>query len=146
MAAVRTRTRVVQVTDQPTGPETWVATPEIKALAKDVFEANARKNAAGREESKAQKKLDVLMAKVSEGQAWGFNQKVGKDTVDADFVRGEKGTINVTTLFGLVDKDTFLRIVKATKGAVDDEAGNNISAACTDTVPGDWKAKVKARK
>lgn len=138
MTSIRTRSRRIQVDDQ--------VTDEIRTAAEEFRVANAAKNAATRSETKAQKDLDQLMAKASGGKPWEFTHVVDGKTLDVKYAQPEREIIDVAKLFDLVDKDKFLDTVTASKKAVTDNCGNNIQAACTDTEPGTWKAKVTVRK
>lgn len=138
MTAIRTRSRRIQVDDQ--------VTDAMRTAAEEFRKANAAKNEATRAENKAQKNLDQLMAKASDGKPWEFTHVVDGETLDVKYAQPDKEVIDVAKLIDLVDKDKFLATVTASKKAVTDNCGNNIQAACTDTEPGTWKAKVTVRK
>lgn len=154
MTQVRTRRRAVQVgTQVQSGP---TITAEMRTEVERLHVANKAKNAAGSTERKAQEELNRLMAQASGGVDWEFDhsftrfttdgESVPKTiTVDVTYAQGSKETIDLETLKGMVDEETFLKCIAATKGRVKDNAGSNVVATCTRSVPGEWKATVKAR-
>lgn len=143
--AVRTRRRAVDV------DENGRLTEELRAAATKLAKANIVKNAAASVERKAQKDMDVLMAKASDGKPWEFVHEFMTAegvtrTLDATYAEGKTETMDVRKLHKMVDLETFLDCVTAAKGTVNEKAGSNIEATCTIEKKTDYKAKVSVRK
>lgn len=143
--AIRTRTRIIDVGEEAKATKPTV-TEDMSKAAVALFVANQAKNKAAGAERKAQKALDGLMARANEGKAWKFAQSQGDKVLDVEYAQGDREGVDATLLFGMVNKDTFLKIVTAAAGKVKDLAGSNVEAACKVTSKDDWKAKVKERK
>ena len=118
----------------------------LKSLVADFYRKNNAKNAATREAEKAQKALNAAMAlaninRVSENVAMDGGAVV---PVVAEITAEVTEGISVEKPRGLVDDATFMKIVSATKTAVEAHAGTNIVIQATVTQIG--KESLKVRK
>lgn len=118
----------------------------LKALVADFYRKNSDKNAATREAEKAEKALNAAMAlasvkRVAENVALPGGAVV---PVVAEITAEPKEVISVEKLRGLVDDATFMKIVAATKTAVETHAGTNVAIQATVTQMG--KESLKVRK
>lgn len=108
------------------------AVSALDAKLAEFFRANSRSNAAKREADKAKKELHKMM--LADGVT-DFTATVeledGTHTVAASISAPEGEAISVELLRQLVDDDTFMRIVKATKTAVTEHAGTNVAMKAT---------------
>lgn len=125
-------------------------TEEMGVLAAAVLEANARKNAATRDEKRAQAKLDALAARMTDGQPFTFDgvAVLGDEevAVTVEYARALREGVDVDKLWSKVDHGTFLRCVTASKERVQESAGSNVLQGVTVDVLGDFKARVSRKK
>lgn len=123
---------------------------EIVAQAEAKYLANQQKNEATKRENAAQKELDSLMAKASDGKAFTFEHTFKMDgrkvTVDVTYAPGETVVINASELKRHVSASDLLDMASFTQGKVKAIAGQNILNLCKETVKGEFKTTVKARK
>lgn len=132
-------------------PENFIdVSKQILDQVEAKYVANKEKNEASKRESAAQKELDSLMAKASDGKAFTFEHtfKVNgqKVTVDVTYSAGEVTTLDVEELKRLVSDEDLLAMASFTQTAVKNVAGQNVLNICKTTVPGEFKTTVKARK
>lgn len=117
---------------------------ELEVLAGQQFVANKAKNKYNREADALEK---VLYKKMLTAGIRDFITSVAVDggvaRIEAKISAPEGETISVEKLRTLVDDETFMKIVSATKKAVTDEAGTNVTVACTVPVPGKEGLRVK---
>jgi hypothetical protein len=138
---------VVQPVANPGQPES-AATSEMVKLAQNALKANALKNAATKTEKDTAEALNKLM--IDKGvKQFAFTVELGGAFVNAEakISGGTKDVIDVALLKTLVDEATFMKIVNATKGAIETHAGKNMVVKVTKTedTPEALKiAKVKA--
>jgi uncharacterized protein with GYD domain len=138
--SVRTRSRRIPAFEavQPVSnievPVTGVAAnaSALDAKLAEYFRANTRSNAFKREADKAKRELHKMM--INDGVV-DFTASVELDdgvrTVQAAISAPEGEAISVERLRALVDDETFMRIVKATKTAVTEHAGTNVAIKAT---------------
>lgn len=124
--------------------------PSVKYEAEKLFSAVKEKNAAASKERKHQKELDCLMADVYEGKRGAlehsFDYNDNKVTVEIKYDQGVRDIIDINKLYDLVDLETFLQIVTASKSAVEKHCGKNISNLVVGSKLSDWKTSVKEKK
>jgi hypothetical protein len=120
-----TRSREVP---QAAGASTATQTMRDKAV--QVYTTNKDKNKLGREETAAKKALNKLMI---QGEVERFSVNVDGVEVEAVIEETESDYIDLDILVGMVDPETFMKIVSATKGAVAEHCGDNVVIACTKT-------------
>lgn len=142
--AVRQRTRPAPSPALSNGGPTT----EMVAKAREAFLANKEANAASARSRKAIKELAVLMTK---GEVENFEFTATSPTGAAIPARAaieETVTeeISVEKLRNLVDDATFMRIIKAAKGAVEAEAGPHIAIKASQEVTKPAELKVKEVK
>jgi hypothetical protein len=137
--APRARSRALNLSPAPVvqpvaKPGVVAATVEMIKLAQDERRANALKNKATRDEKEANEKLNKLM---NEKGVKSFSFTVELDgaftNCTAQIAGGTKDVIDVALLRTLVDEPTFLKIVSATKGAIETHAGKNMVVKVTKT-------------
>jgi hypothetical protein len=120
------------------------ATPEMIALAQQAIAANKTANAASSQSRKDTKALHKLMSQAGVSQ-FQFEAEFNGASFPAEAVIAPIAVdvISVEKLRALVDDDTFMKIVKATKGAVEEHAGTHIAIQTTVTEerPADLKIK-----
>jgi len=139
----RQRTRSVEVT------ETAGAVPvEIRNLAKEVFVQNNAANEAKGLHDKARKSL---LGKMKDTAIKAFTfQFTGKDgkrlSVDVKIATPEVNYIDVETLRKLVTPEQFIKIVTASKAAVEAEVGSVIATQASRTKAGTENVSVKAAR
>lgn len=135
-APVRSRTRAINVEAPAPAP-----TIEMKAQLETYVRENAKKNAATSAEGKAAKELHKLMLA---GSLKGFSYVVDGASVDVAIAPGTKEVIDLDVLEKLVDAKTFRKIIKATKGDVEEHAGKNVVLTATKTLntPEDIRIKI----
>lgn len=122
-------------------------TSALDAKLAEYFRANTRSNAAKREADRAKKELHKLM--IADGVV-DFTASVeledGTHTVQAAISAPEGEAISVEKLRDLVDDETFMRIVKATKTAVTEFAGTNVAIKATVPVTEKEDLRIKELK
>lgn len=149
----RGRTRRIVVQNTPTAPEpvqpvarqTQVEVDaQMLELARTFFTANKASNALNRQADAARKALHKQM--LSNGVTT-FRTAVEIDgavaQIEAKIDQPEAETISVEKLRTLVDDQTFMRIVSATKTAVTAHAGTNVMVAATVSIPGKEDLRIK---
>lgn len=121
------------------------ATPEMLALAEETFEANARKNKASREEANAKKKLHKAMLQ-SNVRHFNFDGEFEGAVTPAEAVIAEDTVevLDVHKLKALLDEETFMQVISATKTAVEKFAGEDVVMQAS--VPLVKPASLKVRK
>jgi hypothetical protein len=136
-AAPRERTRQTA----PAVPATVVE------LAQQAFAANQEKNKATSAEKAAQKALNKAMVAANIDR-FDFTGSFNGANIPAEAVIEETpcDVIDVNVLRTLVDDDTFMRIVSATKTACDAEAGENTTIRATKTIVKPASLKVRKKK
>ena len=112
-------------------PRARTCTNEMADLAQGFYEANKRKNAASVDERKQKGALHKLMIRegvsefafdgVFEGTTTPMVAAIKEDTVEQ---------ADVAKLRGLVDDETFMKIISATKKAITDIAGDHVYQRC----------------
>lgn len=116
---------------------------DLLAKARVAVEQNKIKNAADRELKKAQKEVHKLMLK--EGIE-DFRFIAGYNGSDlacyAEISAGTKEVISVEKLKALVDPDTFMKVISATKTSVEAECGTDVVLRSTVTVNTEASLKV----
>lgn len=120
---------------------------ELKVMAQTVFSANKDMNAAKRLHDKTRESLADAMRKqgVSQFEAPGMDGK-NEVILDSTLATPDREVVDVAELAKLVNLDTLLKIVGATKEAVKEFAGAHVLAKVIKTVPGKENVTVKARK
>jgi hypothetical protein len=120
-------------------------TPDMVAKAREAFLANKQANAASQRARAATKELAKAMSKanidnfefMAELPSGGAVQaRAAIEPVICDVISVEK-------LRGMIDDATFMRVVKATQGAVKEECGEHIAfkAMVTEERPPELKIK-----
>ncbi len=144
---VRTRTRrAIDVGEHPSGRD------QIRLLAEQFYVANKAKNEASTEERRIQKELDKAMAKVGAGDAWGMEHDIllsSDGTTKRVAIRYDgalKEVMDVGKLVTQVPMDVLLKIVIASRAAVEKHAGKNVVNLCVVTTQSAFKATVKEVK
>jgi hypothetical protein len=142
-ARVRTRARALDL--QPVANDNRA---EQEANVREhliaFWQANAAANAAAGVARKAKTALQKVMDETKIDKMTAFVVLEQKSvTVEAEIAPGEADYIDVAKLKELVDAETFMKIVKATKTDVIAHAGNNVAVAATSTKakPADLKVK-----
>ena len=115
------------------------------ALAEDTFEANARKNKASRDESNSKKKLHKAMLQ-SNVRRFEFDGEFEGSVTPAEAIITEDTVevLDVEKLRALVDEETFMQVISATKTAVEKFCGEDIVMQAS--VPVTKPASLKVRK
>jgi hypothetical protein len=141
-AATRVRSRS-RALDMGTVPQKPQPTPEMVRLAQESYLARKEEYAQKKVADAKAKDLEKLMvpAKVTD-----FVVTAGEATVDVVYGTNPTEYVAVDVLQGLVDKDTFLRIVEATKGNVEKFAGKSVLIQCVRTGQSEPKVRIKQRK
>jgi len=123
------------------------ASEELKSKAKEVFKLNNEKNKFDRQFSKARREL---FAAQEEAGVTSFTCDAiidgKKVTIESKIETPQRQVVDIELLRGLVDEDTFLKIVSATQKSVVDNAGKAIFDRCAKTVDGTRAVNVKAAK
>jgi hypothetical protein len=103
------------------------ATPKMVKLAQDVLIANAVKNKGTRDEKKNKEALNKEMI-AADVTRFDFTVELEGAFLacEAVIAEGVSEYIDVALLRTLVDDDTFMKIVGATKGKTKEFAGENI--------------------
>ena len=151
--APRARSRALNLAPAPVvqpvaKPGAAAASAEMVTMAQAVLKANAAKNASSKIEKDTSEKLNKLM--LDKGvKSFAFTVELGGAFINAEakIEGGKKDVIDVALLKTLVDEQTFMKIVSATKGAIETHAGKNmvIKVTKTEDTPEALKiAKVKA--
>lgn len=119
--------------------------PEMVELARAAFRANKEANAASQRARAAQKDLAKLMTKadITEFTFAGPLPTGGEVQVRAAIEPYAVDVIDVNVLRTLVDDATFMRVVKATQGAVKEVCGEHVAlkALTTEDRPAELKLK-----
>lgn len=103
---------------------------EDERLLREILVANARKNAAGREEKSATAKLFSRMVKRGVDR---FSVDVDGKPITASIAAGTKSSVNIPKLATLVTPKELIEMVSATQGAVKDKMGSVVLAKVLDT-------------
>ncbi len=106
------------------------ATAEMREQCELVWTTNKAKNKLGRQETAAKKTLNKQMVK---GEVEQFAINVDGTEVEAVIEEKDEEYLDVNILVSMVDPETFMKIVTATKGAVAEHCGDNVVIACTKT-------------
>lgn len=112
------------------------ATPEMVQLARESFEANKianAKTAIANAKSKALAKL-MIAAEIASFRLTGQTANGGSVPVLAIIEETVVDEISVEKLRTLVDDATFMAIIKASKGAVQEAVGEHIAIKSINTV------------
>lgn len=120
----------------------------MKARARLVFLAGVAMNAHKRVHDGARKELFATLLKNGIG-AFSFetkDQQGKKLRLEVAVSTPQRESIDVALLRSLVDDGTFMRIVQATKKAVEDEAGKAIEVQATIVGEGTQNVFVTAAK
>lgn len=144
-----TRSRAIQM-ETPTAPTRTRVRPSAEPSAKLVetaeklYVANKEKNAAASKERTAKKNLhkEMIGSNTSEFEFDGTYKNTTtrmKAVIDSDEVE----YMDVHTLKSLVDEDTFMKIVSATKTAVEEIAGEHVVIQCTKTMTKEPSLKLR---
>lgn len=140
---VRSRSRALDL--QPVANDNRAEQEARVLLALTEFwKANAAANAAAGVARKAKTDLQKAMDEIKMERAMTSVDLGTKTvTVEATILPSEADYIDVAKLKELVDGETFMKIVKATKTDVVSHAGNNVAVAATSTKtkPADLKVK-----
>lgn len=143
-ARVRTRSRSRAVDVEGTG-ESRAA--QQRTLINNSIEEWVRANKAKNEQTRAEKAAyETLNKRMIEAGLASVTHKVDGKDIEAVIEPGEASYIDVRALYGKVDIDTFLKLVKATQGDVKDELGQNVLNAVLKTVPTPEKLNIKKGK
>ena len=121
----------------------------LAQLMLDYYRASLEANAASRKAEKARKSLYKQMK----------DARIERKVIEAALAEGEppvkleavvaapkRDKVLVDRLIKLVDNDTFLQIVSATKTAVDKFAGTAVTARCCEEVQGEEIVTVSLAK
>jgi hypothetical protein len=117
----------------------------LKAALESFWRANTVANAAGRQAEAAKKALATAMAQAnSKRVSTNVALENGAVVPVVAEVTAEPGeVVSVAKLRGLVDDETFMKIVSATKTAVTQHAGTNVLIQSTVTVVGNESLKIR---
>lgn len=128
------------------GPSPEVA--QMQVHLRDYVIANTLKNAADRQAVAAKKALHGAMARAGVKAFPGIDVEMDGVKVRADAVieAQESEKIDVAKLRTLVDEATFMKIISATKTAVDTHAGRNITVASTVSVADAEDLRIRVAK
>lgn len=102
-------------------------TEAMKELARTFVRENTLCNAAKNKADKAKKALNAAMEQAG---VLVFEVDVDGKTADCEIKSGTRNFVDVEVLRGLLDEKTFLRVVSATQGAVEEHLGTNILMKC----------------
>lgn len=108
-------------------------------LASDYYNANKLKNRYSKKESAARKDLMSTMKEkgISNKTVKVLDEETGEiKTKDVEIKATEQTVIDVAKLQTLVDEETFMKIVSATKTSVQNHAGNLVAEECAERVLG----------
>lgn len=151
-----TRIRAMNTSPAPAAPIRSRARPatnggpttDMIAKAREAFLKNKEANAATSAAGKAVKELAKLMAQgdVTEFEFTASTPTGASVPARAAIEETVSDEISVEKLRLLVDEATFMRIVKAAKGAVEAECGEHIAIKATATVTKPAALKVKEAK
>ena len=115
----------------------------LRALVHSVYAANKEKNYQSGIENRARKEL---LAQMTEGEIELFETSHQGITLVATVEEPVSYVCDVAKLKGMVDAETFLAIVSATKEAVTRLAGTAVYESCAKETKGEARAVVKAKK
>lgn len=147
MAVSRNRSRSMELAEEATTED---KAESLLALVVEVYKLNLAQNAAKREYDKKRKELlgKMKAAKVMKKVFSGISTEEGAQPIslEAKVATPTMEKADVTRLSKLVDSETFLTIVSATKEAIVTFAGTAVFEQCKTEVQGTENVSVSVFK